>query len=401
MPTAQRSFAVARTPRCFFSSRRRHTRYWRDWSSDVCSSDLPRRRFPSIRGGLPTSGPAQPTLRLPETWPIPMAMATPIWRNSTPDPIRWIARAYRLGSLPVRPRVPSAGVRWALGPVSPETHPQLIVSSSQHRSVAFPGCHAPIRGGMLPGFPIPFHHGHRPWHRTLRFLCVLSVSAVQLSLSRAGLLPLQLHRLGVPQADFLVEIADVGQQRRTGGAESEYRVFHHRLAAAHRGDEVAVMVERPSVALRGHELFLGRHLAGIDLGPRRVLLPVLLEELLLLGFREGVDGMAGFQFARHFGKGHAVLHRHDAFAADEPQPGGFARAIHEIDAQHHIEAGVIVERDHHIGDIAAILPEAQAAGGVHAVGAERPCHEVQSADQMDEEIAGHAGAVVAVVAPAE
>src|SRR3712207_7451417 len=31
----------------FFSSRRRHTRYWRDWSSDVCSSDLP--RFDEIR----------------------------------------------------------------------------------------------------------------------------------------------------------------------------------------------------------------------------------------------------------------------------------------------------------------------------------------------------------------
>src|SRR6476620_2198414 len=28
----------------FFSSRRRHTRYWRDWSSDVCSSDLPYHR---------------------------------------------------------------------------------------------------------------------------------------------------------------------------------------------------------------------------------------------------------------------------------------------------------------------------------------------------------------------
>src|SRR5258707_8685407 len=27
-------------PFFFFSSRRRHTRYWRDWSSDVCSSDL-------------------------------------------------------------------------------------------------------------------------------------------------------------------------------------------------------------------------------------------------------------------------------------------------------------------------------------------------------------------------
>src|SRR5699024_12106645 len=31
----------ARRARCFFSSRRRHTRSKRDWSSDVCSSDLP------------------------------------------------------------------------------------------------------------------------------------------------------------------------------------------------------------------------------------------------------------------------------------------------------------------------------------------------------------------------
>src|SRR3712207_9507560 len=31
---------------CFFSSRRRHTRYWRDWSSDVCSSDLQPRPEP-------------------------------------------------------------------------------------------------------------------------------------------------------------------------------------------------------------------------------------------------------------------------------------------------------------------------------------------------------------------
>src|SRR3712207_2989114 len=31
----------------FFSSRRRHTRYWRGWSSDVCSSDLA-----MVRAGL-------------------------------------------------------------------------------------------------------------------------------------------------------------------------------------------------------------------------------------------------------------------------------------------------------------------------------------------------------------
>src|SRR3712207_9573018 len=33
----------------FFSSRRRHTRYWRDWSSDVCSSDL--RLVARVAGG--------------------------------------------------------------------------------------------------------------------------------------------------------------------------------------------------------------------------------------------------------------------------------------------------------------------------------------------------------------
>src|ERR1035437_3318394 len=35
--TARLAFAL--TLLLFFSSRRRHTRYWRDWSSDVCSSD--------------------------------------------------------------------------------------------------------------------------------------------------------------------------------------------------------------------------------------------------------------------------------------------------------------------------------------------------------------------------
>src|SRR3712207_2667570 len=33
----------------FFSSRRRHTRYWRDWSSDMCSSDLKTKDFPGMK----------------------------------------------------------------------------------------------------------------------------------------------------------------------------------------------------------------------------------------------------------------------------------------------------------------------------------------------------------------
>src|SRR5947209_9455049 len=36
----------------FFSSRRRHTRYWRDWSSDVCSSDLVERGGITERVGV-------------------------------------------------------------------------------------------------------------------------------------------------------------------------------------------------------------------------------------------------------------------------------------------------------------------------------------------------------------
>src|SRR3712207_7599137 len=35
----------------FFSSRRRHTRYWRDWCSDVCSSDLHQRGIDPGEGG--------------------------------------------------------------------------------------------------------------------------------------------------------------------------------------------------------------------------------------------------------------------------------------------------------------------------------------------------------------
>src|SRR5207245_3008175 len=33
----------------FFSSRRRHTRCYRDWSSDVCSSDLSPAKTPAVR----------------------------------------------------------------------------------------------------------------------------------------------------------------------------------------------------------------------------------------------------------------------------------------------------------------------------------------------------------------
>src|SRR3712207_9438132 len=46
----------------FFSSRRRHTRYWRDWSSDVCSSDL------RTGGAASRFGPGMPVLAVVGLW---------------------------------------------------------------------------------------------------------------------------------------------------------------------------------------------------------------------------------------------------------------------------------------------------------------------------------------------
>src|SRR5258707_943488 len=40
LPQLDINISIDHRPEFFFSSRRRHTRYWRDWSSDVCSSDL-------------------------------------------------------------------------------------------------------------------------------------------------------------------------------------------------------------------------------------------------------------------------------------------------------------------------------------------------------------------------
>src|SRR2546430_11414356 len=50
----------------FFSSRRRHTRFDCDWSSDVCSSDLPQhRRVLLDEGCLPDQGPGHRRPALP------------------------------------------------------------------------------------------------------------------------------------------------------------------------------------------------------------------------------------------------------------------------------------------------------------------------------------------------
>src|SRR5690606_40344890 len=62
----------------FFSSRRRHTRFSRDWSSDVCSSDLHPRRRPRLGLGPSAAIPALPDL--PALPALSLDFGLPIFR---------------------------------------------------------------------------------------------------------------------------------------------------------------------------------------------------------------------------------------------------------------------------------------------------------------------------------
>src|SRR3712207_1187810 len=95
----------------FFSSRRRHTRYWRDWSSDVCSSDLrpvrALRRF-TVRASLPEE--LLPLSQLvtnlrwswhTETRDLFEALDPELWRTCNGDPVQVLGEvsAERLATL--------------------------------------------------------------------------------------------------------------------------------------------------------------------------------------------------------------------------------------------------------------------------------------------------------------
>src|SRR5207245_4439830 len=75
----------------FFSSRRLHTRCYRDWSSDVCSSDLGSQGFrisapcgiPGIRSAFPVAPAADPARRSPRKWFLWRWEATPVDRSAS------------------------------------------------------------------------------------------------------------------------------------------------------------------------------------------------------------------------------------------------------------------------------------------------------------------------------
>ena len=93
---------------------------------------------------------------------------------------------------------------------------------------------------------------------------------------------------------------------------------------------------------------------------------------------------------------------HGAFGAGEEEPFALLAAVDEVDAQTEVEAlRIVEEREQDVGDVAAVLPEAEAAGSHGAGWAHGAGDEVSSAEEMDEEIAGDAAAVVLPFAPLE
>src|SRR2546429_8765362 len=70
----------------FFSSRRRHTRCSRDWSSDVCSSDL---RVPSSFRWSPVEGCRAPATAIRRA----DAFAFAVSQEDVPDGSSWSAKA--------------------------------------------------------------------------------------------------------------------------------------------------------------------------------------------------------------------------------------------------------------------------------------------------------------------
>src|ERR1700690_3812344 len=95
-------------------------------------------------------------------------------------------------------------------------------------------------------------------------------------------LRVQGHRFRIPVADALLKVAEIREQRRTRGAQSEYGIFDYLLAAAHRRDEVSMVIQMVAVVWGRQGLFLLLRAHAVGVGTlRRILLVVVRQKLFL------------------------------------------------------------------------------------------------------------------------
>src|SRR3990167_7080422 len=173
-----RSLASNRSsPDCFFSSRRRHTRFDCDWSSDVCSSDLAR-AMPSSFAGLPA-----PTKKKPLKWTLaaswPARARTPSCRRTTSCSSPTAPSRKACGARPRRPsRSPLASssgaarlmVRssWVPPPHHPGELDRVLLALCSPEATLPPRWINPetllARAAELDVFPLTFHRLRRSPH---------------------------------------------------------------------------------------------------------------------------------------------------------------------------------------------------------------------------------------------
>lgn len=219
-----------------------------------------------------------------------------------------------------------------------------------------------------------------------------------------------LHGDGVPANELLLEVGGVAQERWGRGAEAEAGVFHDGLLVADGIDEGGVVGDLFGVAGGRAEAPGGRGAHGVGAGLLiGVLLLVGLEEIVLDVLGEGFEVVAGAGFARNAGDGEAIsdIEGDVAFGAGEAEELAAAGAGFKVHAEGDLVCGVlvglgvVVKADHEIGHIAAVVPEVGAAGGKDAFGAHGVHDVVDAGEEVDEEVARDAGAVVLIVAPTE
>src|ERR1700691_827979 len=118
----------------------------------------------------------------------------------------------------------------------------------------------------------------------------------------------------------------------------------------------------------------------------RIFLLVFLKNARLHRIGEGSDHEAWFFFQRHTAYDDAVTgNLHRAFRAGENQAFAFFASIYEVHAQAQVEAlRIIKEPHHHVGHIAAVVPEAETSGCHGARGSMRSGDEVGPAKEVDE-----------------
>lgn len=223
-------------------------------------------------------------------------------------------------------------------------------------------------------------------------------------------LGLDLHRNRIPEDLLLFEVAGVAEKGRGGGAKAKRCVFDDGALVADRVDEVGVVSVLFRVAGRRAEALArrGAHRvgAGLLIG---ILLPVAGEEVLADVLREGFEIVTGTGFAGDRVDREAVadVERDVALGADEAETLAATGASFEVDAKRDLVGRVlvglrvIIEADHEIGDVAAVLPVVRTAAREDALGAVGIHDVVDAAEEVDEQVTRDTGAVILVVAPTE